>query len=73
MNDNIKITAEISKSDVLAVFYLAGEELTDEEWKRLSESPITLDWSLLSKSDRRDLKMALAVLATLAVLKRKAE
>lgn len=73
MNDSIKVTAEISKNDVLAIFSLAGKELTNEEWERLSESHITLDWGFLNKSDQRDMQMALAILATLAVLTHKTE
>lgn len=65
MNDSIKITAEISKKEVSALFFLVGEELTDELWEKLSERPISLDWDKMAKNDRRNLKMILVGYAIL--------
>ena len=59
MDDSIKITAEISKKEVSALFFLVGEELTEEQWEKLSEHPISLDWDKIDKDDRRNLKMIL--------------
>nr|DAR04582.1 MAG TPA: hypothetical protein [Caudoviricetes sp.] len=59
MDDNIKITAEISKTEASALFFLVGEELTEEQWKKLSERPISLDWDKLDKNEGRNLKMIL--------------
>ena len=59
MDDSIKITAEISKKEASALFFLVGEELTDEQWEMLSERPISLDWDKIDKGDRRNLKMIL--------------
>lgn len=59
MDDSIKITAEISKKEASALFFLMGEELTEEQWEKLSERPISLNWDKIDKSDRRNLKMIL--------------
>lgn len=67
MNESIKITAEISKTDVSALFFLLGEELTEQQWKELSESPISVDWNKLDKDGRRNLKMVLISMAALSL------
>lgn len=59
MDDSIKITAEISKKEASELFFLVGEELTEEQWEKLSEHPISLDWDKIDKGDRRNLKMIL--------------
>lgn len=65
MDGNIKITAEISKEEASALFFLVGEELTDELWEKLSERPISLDWDKMTKNDRMNLKIILVGCAIL--------
>lgn len=63
MDEKIKITAELGKEKVSALFYLLGEELTPERWKVLSEAPILLNLETLDKEDRRNTELLLVSLA----------
>lgn len=63
MDEKIKITAELGKEKVSALFYLIDEELTPERWKVLSEAPISLDLETLDKEDRRNAELMLISLA----------
>ena len=42
---------------------MLGEELTDEQWKRLSERPVMADLGGFDKSERQQIKLALAAVA----------
>lgn len=70
MKEKLIITAEISKSAISTLFFLSGEELTQERWEKLSESPISLDLGVLGKSERMQLEM---LLASCTILSKKAE
>ena len=59
MNEKIKISVEMSRADASSIFFLMGEELTDELWEKLSESPISIDWDRFDKDVRRNMKIAL--------------
>lgn len=63
MDEKIKITAELGKEKVSALFYLLGEELTPERWEVLSKAPILLNFETLDKKDRRNAELLLASLA----------
>jgi hypothetical protein len=63
MDEKIKITAELGKEKISALFYLLGEELTPERWKVLSEAPILLNLETLDKEDRRNTELLLVSLA----------
>lgn len=67
MGENIKITAELSRTDVSALFFLIGEELTEERWQKLAERPISLSFDSLSKEDAIGIKLALIGLAAVSV------
>ena len=63
MDEKIKITAELGKEKVSALFYLLGEELTPERSEVLSKAPILLNFETLDKEDRRNAELLLASLA----------
>lgn len=65
MDEKITITAELGKNEVSALFFLIGEELTDERWERLSRSPIALNFDVWGKEERTQFK---ALLISAAIL-----
>lgn len=67
MEEKIIITAELSKNDVSAIFFLTGRELTDEVWKKLSESPIQVDFSQLERTEQQQMKLLLASMALASI------
>lgn len=63
MKEKMTITLELSKNDIAGLFFMLGEELTDEQWKRLSERPVMADLGGFDKSERQQIKLALAAVA----------
>lgn len=63
MKEKMTITLELSKNDIEGLFFMLGEELTDEQWKRLSERPVMADLGGFDKSERQQIKLALAAVA----------
>ena len=63
MKEKMTITLELSKNDIAGLFFMLGEELTDEQWKRLSERPVMADLGGFDKSERQEIKLALAAVA----------
>lgn len=63
MKEKMIITAELSKNDVSALFFLMGEELTDDMWEKLSERPISADLGQFDQTERQQVKFMLAALA----------
>lgn len=63
MKEKMIITAELSKNDVSAVFFLMGVELTDDMWEKLSERPISADLDQFDQTERQQVKFMLAALA----------
>lgn len=66
MDEKITITAELGKNEVSALFFLIGEELTDERWESLSRSPIALNFDVWGKEERTQLKALLISAAMLS-------
>ena len=63
MKEKMTIALELSKNDIAGLFCMLGEELTDEQWKRLSERPVMADLGGFDKSERQQIKLALAAVA----------
>ena len=63
MKEKMTITLELSKNDIAGLFFMLGEELTDEQWKRLSERPVMADLGGFDKSERQQIKLAFAAVA----------
>lgn len=63
MKEKMTITLELSKNDIAGLFFMLGEELTDEQWKMLSERPVMADLGGFDKSERQQIKLALAAVA----------
>lgn len=63
MKEKMTITLELSKNDIAGLFFMLGEELTDKQWKRLSERPVMADLGGFDKSERQQIKLALAAVA----------
>lgn len=59
MSEKIKIITEMGRADISAIFFLMGEELTDELWKKLSENSISIDWNKFEKDVQKNMKIAL--------------
>ena len=63
MKEKMTITLELSKNDIAGLFFIMGEELTDKQWEMLSERPVLADLGGLDKSERQQIKLALAAVA----------
>lgn len=63
MKEKMTITLELSKNDIAGLFFMLGEELTDEQWEMLSERPVLADLGGFDKSERQQIKLALAAVA----------
>lgn len=67
MNEKLKVTYELSKEAVSGLFYLLGNELSEEMWQTLTKAPVSLNADSLDKKEKFGFELMLLSLAVLSV------